>query len=258
MGFIYNDISSQEMGVKARLLSWQVSGALRNYSTSIPGKYGAADFGADLDSREISVSCSIFPKLRFENLVAELDQIALWLSPLDGLKQLIFDEVPDRYFMARLKDKVDCERVIRAAGRFELKFFCPDPFSYAVEDESFILTETGTHTMTRLLGNIESAPIYALQGELIKAPDNFISVTVNGAEMKLVNASLSSGETLFIDTENLTAYVKAQNGTILRNGLPLLQELNFPELRVGGNEIVIEASNAVFTELKIQAKSRWR
>ena len=258
MGFIYNDISSQDMGVKARLLSWQVSGALRNYSTSIPGKYGAADFGADLDSREISVTCSIFPKLRFENLVAELDQIALWLSPLDGLKQLIFDEVPDRYFMARLKDRVDCERVIRAAGRFELKFFCPDPFSYAVEDESFTLTETGTHTVTRQLGNIESAPVYALKGELAKAPDKYISIKVNGNEMKLVNSSLSSGETLYIDTENMTAYVTSPSGAVLRNGLPLLEELNFPELKVGANEVVIETSGAVFAELHIQAKSRWR
>lgn len=100
--------------------------------------------------------------------------------------------------MARLKDKVDCERVIRAAGRFELKFFCPDPFSYAVEDENFVLTETGTHTVTRLLGNIESAPVYALQGELTKTPNNYISVSVSGAEMKLVNASLSPGETLLL------------------------------------------------------------
>ena len=77
------------MDVKARLTSWQVSGMLRNYSASIPGKYGVADFGADMDAREISVSCSIFPKLRFSDLVETLDRIALWLSPVDGLKQLI-------------------------------------------------------------------------------------------------------------------------------------------------------------------------
>jgi putative transposase len=107
VGFIYDDVSSKDMGVKARLTSWQVSGTLRNYSAAIPGKYGVADFGADMDAREIPVSCSIFPKLRFSDLVETLDGIALWLSPVNGLKQLIFDDVPDRYFMARLKDKVD-------------------------------------------------------------------------------------------------------------------------------------------------------
>jgi hypothetical protein len=44
----------------------------------------------------------------------------------------------------------------------------------------------------------------------------------------------------------------------LRNGLPSLQDLNFPILRKGVNHIEIAAENATFTELKIQAKSRWR
>jgi predicted phage tail component-like protein len=146
VGFIYNDISSKDMDVKARLTSWQVSGMLRNYSVSIPGKYGVADFGADMDAREISVSCSIFPKLRFSDLVETLDRIALWLSPVDGLKQLIFDDVPDRYFMARLKEKVDCERVIRAAGVFDLSFYCPDPFAYALADDVFTITNAEKHS----------------------------------------------------------------------------------------------------------------
>ena len=136
MGFIYNDTSSADMGLKARLTSWQVCGNLRNYTASIPGKSGIADFGADFDYREINVSCSIPPKRTFAALVSVLDDIALWLDPAGGLKQLIFDDVPDRYFMARLSEKADCERLlIRSAGSFNLKFLCPDPFAYAVEDE---------------------------------------------------------------------------------------------------------------------------
>ena len=68
MGFTYNDITSKSMGLKARLTSWQVCGRLRNFTTTVPGKYGVTDFGADLDYREISVSCNIFPKHRFAAL----------------------------------------------------------------------------------------------------------------------------------------------------------------------------------------------
>ena len=46
MGFSYNDITSKSMGLKARLTSWQVSGRLRNFTTTVPGKYGVTDFGA--------------------------------------------------------------------------------------------------------------------------------------------------------------------------------------------------------------------
>ena len=52
MGFSYNDITSKSMGLKARLTSWQVSGRLRNFTTTVPGKYGVTDFGADFDYRE--------------------------------------------------------------------------------------------------------------------------------------------------------------------------------------------------------------
>lgn len=102
MGFSYNDITSKSMGLKARLTSWQVSGRLRNFTTTVPGKYGVTDFGADFD------------------------------------------------------------------------------------------------------------------------------------------------------------YVEDENGVTVRNGLPYLEELNFPTLSVGDNTVSVAVSNAVFTGLEIQARSRWR
>jgi hypothetical protein len=45
---------------------------------------------------------------------------------------------------------------------------------------------------------------------------------------------------------------------VLRNALPYLKELNFPELRIGENSVLIQAVNGTFSELKINARSRWR
>lgn len=59
------------------------------------------------------------------------------VDPVGGLKQLVLDDVPDRYFMARLNAAVECERLLRSSGSFDLTFFCPDPFGYAIEDETF-------------------------------------------------------------------------------------------------------------------------
>ena len=78
VGFSYNDITSKSMGLEASLTSWQVSGSLRNFTTTVPGKYGVTDFGADFDYREIVVSCSIFPRHSFSALVSTLDDIAAW------------------------------------------------------------------------------------------------------------------------------------------------------------------------------------
>ncbi len=258
MGFTYNDITSKSMGLKARLTSWQVCGRLRNFTTTVPGKYGVTDFGADLDYREISVSCNIFPKHSFAALMSVLDEIAAWLDPLGGLKQLVFDDLPDRYFMARLNDAVDCERLLRSAGSFDLTFFCPDPFAYAVEDETFSIAAQGSSTVTRLTGNMESNPIYRVEGVISAGAGNSISITTNGQELKIVNATLASGETLVVDAEKMTAYVEDENGLILRNALPYLEELNFPALTVGSNTVSVAAANATFTGLEIQARSRWR
>ena len=247
------------MGLKARLTSWQVCGNLRNYTASIPGKSGIADFGADFDYREINVSCSIPPKKTFTALVSVLDDIALWLDPANGLKQLIFDDVPDRYFMARLSEKADCERLlIRSAGSFDLKFLCPDPFAYAVEDEEFSITTAGTHTVKRTKGNIESHPVYRIKGVITSGVSNCITITTNGSELKIANATLTAAETLVVDTDMMTAWVEDADGSVLRNGLPYLSELNFPSLEVGDNTITVEENNATFTSLEIQARSRWR
>lgn len=259
MGFSYNDTTSSSMGIKARLTSWQVCGSLRNSTAAIPGKSGVADFGAEFDYREIIVSCSILPKRNFAALVSVLDNLALWLDPTGGLKQLVFDDVPDRYFMARLSEKVDCERLlVRSAGSFDLKFFCPDPFAYAVQDEAFTIQETGSMTVTRIKGNISSRPVYRIEGVISPSANRYISVAVNGEEMKIVNATLASGEVLVIDTNMMTAYVEDAGGNVLRNGLPYLDELNFPVLEVGENTVTVTANNATFMGLEIQAKSRWR
>src|SRR5699024_11976191 len=121
-----------------------------------------ADVRADYDYRHNKIQCNFYPKHSFTSLVSDLDDIAAWLDPVQGLRQLVLDDVPDRYFMARLNDAVDCERLIRSAGSFELKFFCPDPFGYAITDETFSIVEEGVHTITRTIGNIESLPVYRI------------------------------------------------------------------------------------------------
>lgn len=85
----------------------------------------------------------------------------------------------------------------------------------------------------------------------------FVSLKTNDEELRVVGP-LAAGETLVIDSGLVTAKVVDSTGETFRNGLPLLQELNFPILRKGTNIITITAIGATFTELQIQAKSRWR
>lgn len=231
------------MNIKARLTSWQASPQLRNSFVTVPGKPGVADFGSDVAERVVAVRCNVYPQFQFSNLVGVLDNLAAWLNPDNGLKQLVRDDVPDRYFTARLQDVVDCERLILAAGAFDLKFVCPDPFAYALTDESFDLTATGANTVTRTKGNTDSLPVYLLKAVIPSGAATYLTIQTNNDELKVVGA-LANGETLVIDSGLMTAKVVDNTGETLRNGLPLLQELNFPVLRKGANTITITAIGA--------------
>lgn len=257
MGFNFNGTASKNMKIKARLTSWQASPALRNFYETVPGKAGVADFGCDSGERIITLTCYIYPQKNFAALVSVLDAMAQWLDPTKGLKQLVLDEVPDRYFMARLSEAVDCERLLRSAGTFTLKFICPDPHAYALEDETFVISEEGEHEISRSIGTTLSEPVYSIQGVVSSDTDSYISIITNGEELRITGA-LAEGETLIVDSNLVTAKVVDSVDDTLRNGLPLLYELNFPVLETGTNTVVVSTSNATFTELNIEANSRWR
>jgi predicted phage tail component-like protein len=257
MGFIYDGVSSQSMKIKARLTSWQALPPLRNSFVSIPGKYGVADFGSDSSERTITVRCNISPRYNLSALVTVLDDMAQWLDPNRGAKQVIFDDVPDRYFTARLSSAVDCERLILSAGAFDLSFICPDPHAYALNDETFTFTATGTHELRRQKGNTDSEPVYLLKGVIPSGSSNHITLVTNDSSLRILGP-LSAGETLVIDTGRLTAKVVDTQGETLRNGLPCLEELNFPVLAKGINALQVVRTGSTFTELEIKAQSRWR
>ncbi len=258
MGFSFSGIHSSAMGIRARLTDWQFIPAVSNNTVTIPGKSGVADFGASKSSRRISVKCGVNPTGSMTALISRLDALAAWLDPVTGLQTLVFDDLPDRYFSARLDAAIDCTRLIRGAGSFDLDFFCPDPFGYAVTDENFTITSTDSHTILRTKGNAVSLPEYRLMGEVVNnSSARWFRITTNDVALT-ISGRLAANEVLVIDSANMTAKVVDTDGVLVKNGLPFLSSLNLPELNMGGNTVSIEARGCTFASLAIQAKSRWR
>ena len=179
MGFSFQGIHSKEKKLKARITGYPMLPAFRNNTESIPGRSGILDFGMEYSERIISVECSVFPEQDFSALVHRIDEINGWLNPYRGVQPLIFDEYPDRYFMARLNTEISMERVSRTAGTFSLEFICPDPFGYAVEDEVFSIVAEGKTTVNRQKGNLISEPIFELNA-IMDSTSSYVDIEVNG------------------------------------------------------------------------------
>lgn len=258
MGFSFDGVTSKSMGIASRMVTENRVPELKNRTISMAGRDGLVDLGAYLSERVIEISCFIPPKRTAAELLECKDEIVGWLSPDKGVCGLKLDTEPGRVYYARLQEGVTFERVVRLAATFDLTFFCPDPFGYAAEDEVFHIQEAGSHTVRRRLGNLYSNPVYRLKGILASGAGRYISISTNGAELKIANATLSEGETLVVDTAKMTAWVEDSEGNTLRNALPYIGELNFPTLEAGLNTVEVAVSAATFTELEIQAKSRWR
>lgn len=247
------------MGIATRMTSENRMPDLRNNTVTMPGRDGVFDFGETISERKIEITCFIPPGKSDDDFLAKKDEIVKWLNPDLGLCPLILDKEPGRIYSARLLQGFSFDKAVRNSCTFSLTFFCPDPYAYAANDEDFVFAQTGTYTVERTLGNADSLPIYELKGVIPSGTASYISITTNDSELRIVG-KLSENETLIIDSALMTAKVVDSDGNTLRNGLPLLSELNFPTLKPGENSITVDAvgTNTVFTELKIQARSRWR
>jgi predicted phage tail component-like protein len=238
MGFRFNGRTSQSFGLATRQTKENRMPDFTNNTVTVPGREGVFDFGETIGERKIEISCFIPPGRSDEEFLARKDEIIAWLNPDSGLKDLILDKEPGRVYRARLEGGFSFDKAVRNSCTFDLTFLCPDPYAYAEADETYEFTEPGTFTVSRSLGNADSLPVYSLTAELTKETKAVITTNGNALE---ISGRLAKDEILVIDSSLMTAMVTDQDGNTLRNGLPLVNSLDFPELKAGENTLVIDA-----------------
>ena len=241
MGFKFNGRTSQSFGLATRITKEYRMPDFTNNTVTVPGRDGVFDFGETGGARTIEISCFIPPGKSDEDFLSRKDDVIAWLSPESGLCDLILDKEPGRVYKARLDSGFSFDKAVRNSCTFDLSFFCPDPYAYAENDEVYEFTELGEVTLTRSLGNMLSLPEYQLTADLARGKSACIAT--NGSAL-MINGPLDTVTDLVIDSSLMTAKVTDGSGNILRNGLPLLSDLNFPELKPGENTLSIDADSS--------------
>lgn len=170
----------------------------------------------------------------------------------DSPEKLIFSDEPDKYIMATLSDDSTFSDVAYTS-KATLKFYCPDPFWYALTDDIQTWTSGGSKSFSRQ-GTAPSLPKIQIKGA---NSTGTISIAYNGSTMTF-SGQLGSTDTLVIDSSNLTAYVIKSDLTTIPV-MDQLDNLDFPVVNKGIVNIDFETSNgATISNITMNCNSRWR
>ena len=124
-----NKHSLSDFKLVLQSLSRPVLPALRKRELAIPGKHGVYDFGGNtFYTRTISVLLQ-YLGASIEDLRLEFRDVAAWLTSSEYLP-LIFDDEPDKYYLAKIYDPVALESLYRV-GKATVQFEC-QPFALYV------------------------------------------------------------------------------------------------------------------------------
>lgn len=250
-GFSFDGVHSSTYGIYLAKSPFYLLPELNNYFETIPGREGLLDYGSDHQQREIVLSCMVLA-VSEQDLKEKSRAIAAWLDPAKGLKRLIFDTEPDKFYLARVTRGVQVEQIAKQ-GRFEVTFTAPDPYAYALDDQIFTYTQTGNYVFKRD-GTAISYPRVEIKGTNTKGSGT-IRITLNDKSIGYTG-DLSGSELLVIDSDLLTAYKEANGQRV--SAINDIDSVDFPVTKPGQNEVVITVQGvATVSEVKIYSRTRW-
>jgi len=224
----------------------------RDKVITLPGRHGAIRMLPDFGERTLTLDCWLAASSMTE-LQARLTNVRAWLSPLRGVQRLLFDSIPDRFYLAAYAGGGIDASIVSRQARFTITFVCSDPFVYALNPDVVTLAAS-PHTLSQR-GTVPADPLLRLQGGSSGLGGQQIIIAV-GAQAILYRGVLALGEWLEFDCAAKTA--TRVEGASRTNVLPQLDKPIFPQLLPGANRItVLPSGGASWSVLELHCRNRW-
>jgi len=240
-GFTFKGRHCSELGV--RLLRYNVhSPELREHEDEVTGMPGAIDYGTEYGKRDIEVTIDIDPDDR--SFKRRQSEILSWLSPVAPADMLVFDDMPDRYFIAKMTGRLSAEQ-IGSYGELRVTFKCVDPFARSLTASDAVILDSdvrldsdirlndawsfvvnsGTTARVNNWGAESLRPTIVITG-------SFSTITISTGGVTFAYNAAIANKTLTIDGERETARI---------DGVSVLQHVtgDFITLAPGDNDVVI-------------------
>jgi predicted phage tail component-like protein len=248
-GFSIGDVHSSEFGIYLVSKSIGLLPKTRDYELTIYGKDGVTDFGTQLDQRPINLVLKIQGEDRAD-LIQNMSDFAALIDPRKGYQQLIFDDDPARYFLAKYTSANTDPSVnyVINQSQLSLGFKATDPFIYSVEEKSPNFTTVSGQEFTLLNDGTEEIPPIITIKTPVTLPQG-ATITINGVSI-MYKGEITENDVIEMDTKNITVTKNGVNSMRYWDG-------DFPTLLPGINTIVETDSSALGANVTFTFQERW-
>lgn len=244
-GVTFNGKNSKDLGLIMKSDNRQLLPSTKDRYVDIPTMNGTHLFSDGLQDRFIDIQFGVIED-SLHDIRRKARDIARWLFTRKRV-QLIFDDEPDKFYMAKVANQLDLEEQITKTGRFTVTFRClplaqliEDATNYTLDSEiqldndvmlgdeySFSITQPTTVELNNF-GSDEVKPIIRVIGSF-----STLSITVDGVTFQYNQAfsgELEINNEKYIVKSGTTNKIRATNG-------------EFITLQEGINQIEISGSN---------------
>ena len=191
-------------------------------------------------------------------VTATAAQVAEALSPRLGIQPLTMSIAPGFGWGAVLAQELRWTRGHWAIGaecqlNATATFTTPDPYGYAIVDDTWNWTTTGSRTATLNKGNTGSRPTIEARAVLTAAQT--ITITIDGTPVQ-VTGPLTAAQKLRLDYTSMDFGIWNTAGTVKQtSAAPRMDRFDQLELPPGDSTIAV-ATTGTLTELTVRANSR--
>ena len=245
--------TDKDFGLKALIEhSHPLNAEIQPKTVKIPGRAGVYSFGDELGSKPFSIT---FDVIEYDTIVMQqkLYKFISFLQDDFGYPRevkMIYDYAPDRFYMVKLNQAVDPQRLI-GISQFILQFVANDPYSYSTvySDEVTWGNETITFESSYLLGHEGTA------GNVHVTEDTTIDLTVSGKAIQPIIEIKGTADNLSLEVNgysidfpnfsNTNWVIDCENYTVLKDGVNNFNDVKLRKfiLLPGLNSVSITGTN---------------
>lgn len=245
--FTYNAVDTGSNGVRLIERGESLIPPTRDYRMALPGRMGEHEWPSDIGARVFNMKLFCVATSASQ-LATYLDAVSQTFDPTQGTKQLIFDLLSTRYYLARVSGGIKVDRRFTVSADLSMSMVCADPLAYAVSQSA--PTSASSPLSVTPSGTFKTAPVIELTcGNTYTG--NIVFTNAATGESLTWNGSVVNTDIIKVECDTFRV---RKNGTLAMSGL-VAGSVFFSLLPGVANSLSV--TGPTITQIKATFRDRW-